>query len=395
MSESSSVTYQGIAPAPAVTQATSGSTDTETEKVWSGYKAILKEETETIEIPGIASVVISGCTYDTDFNGTYILVDDSAIGTNRVWKNENNKYLAFSQDSENWCLYAELNGMFFYNNYYPDYPNHTIPENPWDAEHWENTFGDSDVPVFTVTQTGGTTETKTVKYYEFEETLTEGLTYGAGFTPVIGKVYDREAMVEAKLKQASITKTAIFTEAFNGSISDKFTVLNEDPQFTNISGKSCMLVDHAHRLSMPCSNFPRGNAPRSIAANLYFNTLYDYSFYVGYGGDDSNTFNICTQSNYLENYHKNMSTSLGSLVPDKWYHIVMTFDGITMKCYIDGLLSGQYTYTYNTNVADYPLYVGYLATQSREFYQNGYIANLSVYDRALTEEEIQQLYQEF
>lgn len=191
-------------PAPTVTQETTSGAgdaepDIEPEKVWIGYKAILKEETEIIEIPGIASVVVSGCTYDTDFNGTYILVDESATGTNRVWKNEKNKYLAFNPGGENWCLYAELDGLFFYNNWYPDYPNYTIPENPWDAEHWENINGGSDVPVLTVNETPGTTETKTVKYYEFEETLTTDLTYGYGFTPVVGKVYDREAMVEATL----------------------------------------------------------------------------------------------------------------------------------------------------------------------------------------------------
>jgi hypothetical protein len=147
---------------------------------------------------------------------------------------------------------------------------------------------------------------------------------------------------------------------------------------------------------MPCSNFPGGNAQRSIAANLYFSTLDDYSFYVGYGGNDSNTFNICTLYEGVKNYHRGSDDVLGDIVTAKWYHIVMTFDGTTMKCYINGLLSGQYNYTYNTNVTDYPLYVGYLATQSdMTFDQNGYIANLSVYDRALTEEEIQQLYQEF
>lgn len=38
-------------------------------------------------------------------------------------------------------------------------------------------------------------------YYEFEETLTKGLTYGNGFIPVVGKIYDTEAMIMATLSE--------------------------------------------------------------------------------------------------------------------------------------------------------------------------------------------------
>lgn len=65
--------------------------------------------------------------------------------------------------------------------------------------NWLNEFAQVDVPVFTVNQSAGTTETKTVKYYVFEEILTTGLTYGYGFTPEVGKIYDSEVMVKINL----------------------------------------------------------------------------------------------------------------------------------------------------------------------------------------------------
>jgi hypothetical protein len=74
----------------------------------------------------------------------------------------------------------------------------------------------------------------------------------------------------------------------------------------------------------------------------------------------------------------------------------MNFDGSTMKCYINGLLCGQYTKNYQTDIVNYPLYVGYLATQASSYFgQSGYIAAARLYNRALTEDEIQQLANEF
>ena len=64
---------------------------------------------------------------------------------------------------------------------------------------WQND-GTISIGVYTVVEVppewSGYKAVLTDGVYSFEETVTEGLTFGNGFTPVVGKIYDTEAMVE-------------------------------------------------------------------------------------------------------------------------------------------------------------------------------------------------------
>ena len=69
------------------------------------------------------------------------------------------------------------------------------------------------------------------KYYEFEETLTKGLTYGNGFTPVVDKVYDSEAMIMATLSEKNKDPEIASPMDMTGYTKDDWVVSESDYRF--------------------------------------------------------------------------------------------------------------------------------------------------------------------
>lgn len=194
------VAVNGDEPAPTVVQEISADTDTEPDteaaKVWSGYKAILKTETVTTE--GETVIVVSGFTAPTNMNGTYILSNPTAVGTDRVWvhSDDETRRIWCNTDIGNWRI-TDASTEDYPLAVTQSYPPANDPTlETWVPNNGDIVPGDSEITLSSTTTEG---TSKTVKYYEFEETLTKGLTYGDGFTPVVGKIYDREAMVEATL----------------------------------------------------------------------------------------------------------------------------------------------------------------------------------------------------
>ncbi len=92
-------------------------------------------------------------------------------------------------------------------------------------------------------------------------------------------------------------------------------------------------------------------------------------------------------------YHYDGQTTT---VLDKWYHIVQTYDGSLLKLYVNG----QYEYpSYNnsanngTTSSTQPLRIGGGApSEYSQYWFNGIIDDVRIYNRALSESEIQQLY---
>jgi hypothetical protein len=155
------------------------------ENTWSGYKAILKEETITTE--GETVVVVSGSERE-EIDGTYTL-SNGKTEQEAVYTKDNGYYFEYREIVQEWFICppggTPTCEAFSTNN-----------KNPWDVTAWSSNLKDVNENM-TVTQqtTEGTTETK--KYYIFEKTLTEGLTYGNGLIPQVGGIYNIDTTVEA------------------------------------------------------------------------------------------------------------------------------------------------------------------------------------------------------
>ncbi len=78
---------------------------------------------------------------------------------------------------------------------------------------------------------------------------------------------------------------------------------------------------------------------------------------------------------------------------DEWVHIAITWNGTTIKYYINGNKDDiEDSYSSNLNIINSPLIIGMDAPGETEWF-NGKLDDLYLYNRALSDAEIQQLYQ--
>ena len=80
-----------------------------------------------------------------------------------------------------------------------------------------------------------------------------------------------------------------------------------------------------------------------------------------------------------------------SIVPGDWYHVAGTYDGTTARIFVNGELEGSVVNTLTIDTT-FPLIIGRLNSGSEPF--DGALDEVAVYDRALSGEEIQALYEE-
>lgn len=76
---------------------------------------------------------------------------------------------------------------------------------------------------------------------------------------------------------------------------------------------------------------------------------------------------------------------------DKWHHLVLTFDGVTERVYVDGKLDNAQIMTLASQVENAKLIIG--SSDAGEGY-SGYLASLKFYDHGMEYEEIQTLHKE-
>lgn len=84
--------------------------------------------------------------------------------------------------------------------------------------------------------------------------------------------------------------------------------------------------------------------------------------------------------------------SITSVEDSNWHHVACTYDGATVKVYVDGNFEASVSYTDGIGVNNEPLRIGRdpgLAP-NRDF--NGLIDEVEVYNRALTDAEIQAIF---
>ena len=81
------------------------------------------------------------------------------------------------------------------------------------------------------------------------------------------------------------------------------------------------------------------------------------------------------------------------IIANKWYHVVATFDGNSHKLYVDNVLNDQIEGTLSSSNT-LPINIGRKNTGESWSYFDGRIDEVTIYNYALTAEEIQELYEE-
>lgn len=77
-----------------------------------------------------------------------------------------------------------------------------------------------------------------------------------------------------------------------------------------------------------------------------------------------------------------------------WYHTVILIDGANLKYYINGILDKSYVSTLPVRTTSLPLLIGSDAEMNPSRFFNGKIDDIRIYNRPLTEADIQLLYNE-
>ncbi|MBN1778612.1 MAG: hypothetical protein JW816_00085 [Candidatus Buchananbacteria bacterium] len=87
-----------------------------------------------------------------------------------------------------------------------------------------------------------------------------------------------------------------------------------------------------------------------------------------------------------------LNTPTKPLVKGQWQLVAATYDGKVMKLYVNGRVVAQRQYAALINDTSYPMYIGGNVVDNKEWF-NGLIDDAAVFNYALSEAEIQNVYQ--
>lgn len=84
-------------------------------------------------------------------------------------------------------------------------------------------------------------------------------------------------------------------------------------------------------------------------------------------------------------------TSIKTVSDNKWHHICGTYDGTTLKLYIDGLFDSSLNSVTMDNIYSNSGYIGVEANDGSKYKFTGQIADVRIYDEGLSSKEINEL----
>ena len=144
--------------------------------------------------------------------------------------------------------------------------------------------------------------------------------------------------------------------------------------------------------------------PVNISVEAWVNSSvvspYDYIIDKGAAGDEAGSYALYTSANSGLAFYVTggESPNAGPGVWDgNWHHVVGTYDGTTVRLYVDGAEVGNGTPTNGVPITyglptSNDLFIGTYANTKSPYFFNGLVDEASVYNRALSPAEIQALY---
>lgn len=153
---------------------------------------------------------------------------------------------------------------------------------------------------------------------------------------------------------------------------------------------------------------PLGNSPRTISAwikSFGETPGQKYQTIVGWGNPGTNNqvfaverggggsdYPIYDDKLFVLGWNNDFAGKT-TIEFNAWHHIAVTFDGSNLNVYLNGVNDGRTTKTYNTQLNSYGLRIGVTPPNDGwHMYFNGNIDDVRIYNRALSETEIQELY---
>lgn len=200
----------------------------------------------------------------------------------------------------------------------------------------------------------------------------------------------REQPVETPMLPANTTMPVkVFSLTFDDDVALPEQLNAKGIALVNgISGKAAEFTGK-HSIQVPCS-LPEGNAPRTLSAWIRNNGLSETrnSHAIAYGKNESGkrAFGIYHANRRWGLYGWGSQQSTEAAVDDEWHHHCLTYDGATIVYWIDGRVVANISHSLDTISG--PLSLGSDANGSPYFSFTGLIDDVSVYDVALTQQQI-------
>lgn len=150
-------------------------------------------------------------------------------------------------------------------------------------------------------------------------------------------------------------------------------------------------------MGLPASEntfLPSGNAPFSVAVWFTLATIPTMRYDLWTWGNSApcqlNGCDIYADKMNFYNYSNDPSFIYEPFVVNKWYHFVVTYDGTTLKQYLNGVLKTTNTF------GNFQVTKGTQLSIGRDWgrdisYHNGRMNDFRIYDHALSEKEISEI----
>ena len=284
--------------------------------------------------------IVSGAGKE-EVNGNYVLTDMQTDAETPIYKHESREYYYFDiLDEQGICtspIQSPGSGLY-YNLWGEGWMTGSSGVDPAPSVNKGKFTANANAPK---TWSGNKAVWSDAEGYRFEETATEGLTYGSALTPEIGKVYDSQATMVVNLfakypsdavlsncesltdKHLSFVNCAV--DSSNNKLGSASIKINTDGYITFKHGKTSLV-----------------NTPWTAA--LYF---YADSYTGGDGvsplinndNDNSNTFYIGLTSDGKIKYHIRAGSqgAISSALSSGWHHIrVVHIVDKNLLVYLDG-----------------------------------------------------------
>lgn len=186
---------------------------------------------------------------------------------------------------------------------------------------------------------------------------------------------------------------------FYASLSESKTVAETGQNLTTNGTINYLVVD-----KIPCANFDgrsyikapfgliTGKMPRTMSAWIKTPKTYSWktAFYIGKHNTYLNFWIGQGENGTLSAYAYDADV-IGPENDGAWHNLCAVYDGSVFKLYVDAVCVGSGSYNLNTASSD--VFMG-CSINITDFF-NGYIASCRIYNRVLSESEIQTLAKEF
>jgi hypothetical protein len=185
------------------------------------------------------------------------------------------------------------------------------------------------------------------------------------------------------------------TVAYDSSGNGNDGNLTNGPTWTTGKIGGALNFDGEDDLVTINGNWPSTNSPRTISVWFYtINTHNGNIFTFGDGARNNTRFSVLTNYGGNGNLYfcgQGNDASFGSMTFNQWRHLSVIYSSNLITAFVDNQLSANVSKNLNTD-GSMPLIVGSNSlTRDDEFF-SGKIDDVRIYDRALSAEEVQALY---